>query len=108
VIKKKREQEAILTRKEILYFLKNQKQYLNDEFGVYKIGLFGSYAKGTNQEQSDIDIAIEIYREKKNLHVFLEIKRYLEENFGTKVDLGLEHTLKPIIKEQIMEEIIYV
>ena len=97
-----------MTRKEILYFLKKQKQYLNKEFGVYKIGLFGSYAKGTNQEQSDIDIAIEIYKDKKNLHVFLAIKRYLEENLGTKVDIGLEHTLKPIIKDQIMKEIIYV
>ena len=97
-----------MNRREILNFLKKQKQYLNDEFGVYKIGLFGSYAKGTNLEQSDIDIAIEIYKDKKNLHVFLAIKRYLEENFGTKVDLGFEHTLKPIIKEQIMKEIIYV
>ncbi len=97
-----------MNRKEILNFLKKQKQYLNNEFGVNKIGLFGSYAKGTNQEQSDIDIAIEIYKDKKNLHVFLAIKRYLEENLETKVDLGLEHTLKPIIKEQIMKEIIYV
>ncbi len=108
MIIKKEKQEAILNRNEILDFLKRQKQFLNDEFGVYKIGLFGSYAKGTNQAQSDIDIAIEISKDKKSLHVFLAIKRYLEENFGTKVDLGFEHTLKPIIKEQIMKEIIYV
>ncbi|MCK4695573.1 MAG: nucleotidyltransferase domain-containing protein [Candidatus Cloacimonetes bacterium] len=97
-----------MTKKEILNFLKQQKQYLKDEFGVYKIGLFGSYAKGTNQKHSDIDIAIEIYKDKKNLHVFLAIKRYLEENFETGVDLGLEHTLKPVIKEKIKKEIIYV
>ena len=97
-----------MTKKELVNFLKQHKQYLNDEFGVYKIGLFGSYAKGTNQEHSDIDIAIEIYKDKKNLHVFLAIKRYLEENFETGVDLGLEHTLKPVIKEQIKKEIIYV
>ena len=48
----------MLTRDKIVQLLKKEKTYLATEFGVSKIGLFGSYAKGQPDETSDIDILV--------------------------------------------------
>ena len=48
-----------MTREQILDFLSQHKQEMNIRFGVTKIGLFGSYARGEAREDSDVDVAIE-------------------------------------------------
>lgn len=100
--------EQYLSNKDILNFLKTERAFLRNEFGVINIGIFGSYAKGTQRSDSDIDMVIEIEKSKKNIHSFMQLKRFLEKEFSKKVDLGFEHTLKPIIKEKIKGDIIYV
>ena len=92
----------------ILESLRLHKEELTNKYGLIKIGLFGSYARDEQREESDIDIAIEIQKDKKNIHTFLKIKREIEDLFGKKVDLGIESSLKPIAKEYINKEIIYV
>jgi len=47
-------------------------------------------------------------KDKKNLHNFLEFKRFLEKNLGMRIDLGTESSLKPMIKETIKKDLIYV
>ena len=47
--------QAKLSHTEIMYILKNDKPFLGKEFGVINIGLFGSYAKGNQKVDSDID-----------------------------------------------------
>jgi len=97
-----------MTKAFILNFLSNHKEDFFHKYGVTKMGLFGSYAREEAKESSDIDIAIEMSNEKKSLHAFFSLKRELEKAFSTKVDLGIENTLKPIAKERILKEIIYV
>jgi len=92
----------------ILDFLARHKQELNEKYGVTKIGLFGSYARDEQREDSDIDIAVEIQKDKKNIHTFFGLKREMEAAFGKKVDLGIESALKPLAKPHILKEIIYV
>ena len=48
-----------LTREKITSILSEKSEYLAEAYGVKKIGLFGSYAKGTQTEVSDIDIIVE-------------------------------------------------
>ncbi|MCL4430948.1 MAG: nucleotidyltransferase family protein, partial [Epsilonproteobacteria bacterium] len=84
------------------------KKELHEKYGVIKIGLFGSYARDEQTEDSDIDIAVEIVKERKNIHTFLNLKREMEKAFEKKVDLGIESTLKPLAKIYIANEIIYV
>lgn len=91
----------------ILDFLRDHKSELNERYGVVKIGLFGSYARDEQNEESDIDVAVELSKDKKNIHTFLSLKRELENSFGKRVDLGIESTLKPILKKYILKEIIY-
>ena len=77
-------------------------------FGVTRIGIFGSFVRGEQTSSSDIDIVVEMEKGKKNLHNFLQLKRLLEKETARKIDLGLEHSLKPAIRDKIKEQIIYV
>ncbi len=99
---------SILPLRYIITFLQAHKDELAQRFGVVSIGLFGSFARGKAREDSDIDIAIELMPEKKTLGNFLGIRRYLEQEFGRKVDLGIESTLKPLARKIITKEIIHV
>ena len=96
------------TKEDICLYLKSHKDEFLEKYGVYRIGLFGSIVRNEQTEASDIDIAIEIEPDKKNLRNFLAFKRYLENEFGRPVDLGVESTLKPLVREMIKNEIIYV
>ncbi len=78
------------------------------EFGVTRIGLFGSFVQGKANPSSDIDIVIEMDREKKSLHNFMQLRRLLEQQTERKIDLGFEKSLKPIVKKSLKNQIIYV
>ena len=95
-------------KKNVLDYLSMNKDYIKNKYGITKIGLLGSYARGEENEQSDIDIVIEIDKSRKNIHTFFAFKRELEEALGRKIDLGLESSIKPIVREVIQKEIVYV
>jgi len=80
---------------------------MREQYGVEKIGVFGSYVKNNIKENSDIDIVIEMNKESKTLHNFLELKRFLEKNLQREVDLGIESNLKQAVKKEILSEIVY-
>lgn len=96
-----------MSKNEILLFLSTHKKELSKRFGLKSIGLFGSYARGEETPSSDIDLAIEL-ESNNSFRSFFGLKYYLEENLQTTIDLGIESTLKPIVKESIQNEIIYV
>lgn len=97
-----------MTKQFILDFLSSHKAELAEKYGVTKIGLFGSYARDEQTETSDIDIAVEIMDDKKTLRSFFALKQEIEKALSKRIDLGIESTLKPIAKEYISKEIIYV
>lgn len=96
-----------LTKQEIIKYLSDNKKLLYDRFGVTRIGVFGSYALGTPSALSDIDFIVEFESTSKNIHNFLRLKRFLESEFGKKVDLGFEESLKPLVRERVKEQIVY-
>jgi hypothetical protein len=98
----------VRNRNDILTFLQTHKDEMAQRFGVVSVGLFGSYARGDAREDSDIDISIELRSDKKSLSNFFGLRRYLEQQFGKTVDLGIESTLKPLVKEMVAREIIHV
>ena len=93
---------------EVLAYLKNNKRFFYDEFGVTRIGIFGSFARDEQTRSSDIDVVVEIQKDRKNIHTFMRLKRFLEKELSRRIDLGFEHSLKPIVREKIKEQIIYV
>jgi len=78
--------QAKLSHTEIMDVLKNDKAFLRKEFGVINIGLFGSYAKGNQKEDSDIDFLVELQEPRFEWLAGLQI--YLETKFGRKIELG--------------------
>ena len=92
--------------KSIEIILKKHKEYLQKNFYVEKIGVFGSYSKGEETSESDIDILV-----KFNGPIgwdFIELNEYLESILGKKVDLVSIKALKRQLKDIILKEVIYV
>ncbi len=89
----------------VIDILKAEKPVLRRQFGVTQIGVFGSVLNGTAHANSDIDIAIEL-EGPDTFTQFFDTKDYLESKLNAKVDLGIEHSMKPEIRKQV--QIFYV
>ena len=96
-----------MNKEQALQILPENSTTLSETYGVRKIGLFGSIVRDQLRPESDIDIVVEIEPEKKKLHNFLALRGYLENQLGRPVDLGIESTLKPVIRTSVEEDIIY-
>ena len=94
-----------MTKELILDYLTTHKAFLQEQFNVKKIGLFGSYAKEQQTSQSDIDIIVDMPSSFDNYYA---LKELLEKELGAKVDLGLEKSIRKLIKEKIAHEVLYV
>ncbi len=88
--------------------LKEHKEELKIKFGVKEIGIFGSYIRGEQREDSDVDILVAFEDDAKmDLIKFVELEEYLSELLGVKVDLVMRSALKPRIGKRILEEVVY-
>lgn len=85
--------------------LKMIKPVLQEKYKVKKLGYFGSYARGEQTAESDLDILVE-FSSPIGL-AFVELKQFLEEVTGIRVDLVTINALKPQIKNNILDEVIY-
>ena len=72
--------------------------------GAKHIGVFGSYAKGQDNENSDIDILVEFENDDKSLIDMARIKRVLSEAVGRKIDLLTRRAISPYIIDKIAKE----
>ncbi len=100
----------MLNREEILRKLKESFPYLKKEFGIKRIGIFGSFAKGVPNEDSDIDFVVEF--EKSIGLAFMDLAEYLEKIMGKKVDILTPEGIRSIriekIAQKIKESVIYI
>ena len=98
--------EQYLSNKDILNFLKTEKAFLRNEFGVINIGLFGSYAKGTQRSDSDIDFLVEFVEPRFEWLAGLLI--YLEKKFDRKIELVRKsNNVNCRLTDRIGDEVIY-
>jgi predicted nucleotidyltransferase len=74
-----------LSKDQILTLLRSEDKALRDQFGVISIGLFGSFAKDRQTDDSDIDLLVEFEAPRFDHVVGLQI--YLEDRFGKKVGI---------------------
>lgn len=100
----------MLTKEQVIQLLREHYPHLVAEYGVKRIGLFGSYAKGSPKEQSDVDVMVEF--ERPIGLKFIEFTEYLENLFDRKVDVltpaGLQGIRLRRVAENIAESIVYV
>jgi len=95
------------TRKEIEETLKKHKPSLRERFKVKEMGVFGSYVRGEQREDSDIDVLVE-FEEPIGLLEFTALERNLSEIMGEQVDLVMKTALKPRIGKHILQEVHYI
>lgn len=94
------------TLDDLKQILSQSKPLLQEQYRVTKLGIFGSYARGEQTTVSDVDILID-YEQAPTLFQLVELRDYLSERVGLKVDLVTKNGLKPRIQERILSEVIY-
>lgn len=92
-------------RASILAVLIAHKPELEARFGVERIGLFGSFARGDATPTSDVDVLVS-FRTPTFDH-YMDLKFFLEELFRRPVDLVLADSIKPRIGRRIRQETVY-
>lgn len=92
-----------LTAKKILKIIESNKHELN-RLSVKKLGLFGSYSRGENKKNSDLDFLV-IFKH-KSFDNYMDLKFLLEDTFKKKIDLVIEEDLKSALK-YVKNEAIY-
>ena len=92
-----------------LEVLRAQMPYLKEAYHVREIGVFGSFVHGDFTEKSDIDILVDFDEGAKIGFIkFIGLEEYLSERLQRKIDLVTKDALKPIIKDKILNDAVYV
>lgn len=94
------------TTQEYLQMLKDYKSLKAAQYGISRIGIFGSVARGEQTDQSDVDICVEL--ESPDMFSLIHIKEELQAIFGTSVDIvRLRRNMDELLKRSIVEEGVY-
>jgi len=78
---------------------------LKEKYGVDTLELFGSYVRAEQTRKSDLDILV-TFSKPYNLWELMDVKEFLTEKLHVKVDLVPKDSVKPLLKEQILQEAI--
>jgi len=96
-----------MERNEIIRTLRGCVEMNRDRYEIIRIGVFGSAARDSMDEQSDIDVVVEIG--KPDLFYLIGIKQDLEEKFHMPVDIvRYRDKMNAFLKKRIDKEAIYV
>lgn len=91
-----------MSRQETINQIKSKIKIILKKHNIVRAGIFGSYARGEQKKNSDIDILIEPPR---GMGLgFIELKLELEKELGKKVDLLTYKSINPHIKEYILKD----
>lgn len=94
-------------KNEILEILKNYKAQYADKYGIRMLGVFGSVARDTARDDSDVDVVV--YLEKPDLFALAGIKEDLEEKTCRHVDIvAYREKMNRFLKTRIDKEAVYV
>ncbi len=89
----------------IITILKENKPILEKKYSVKNLEVFGSYVHDDQKKNSDLDVLVE-FSKTVDLFKYIELENYLSEKLGVKVDLVMKDTLKPRIRDRILNEAI--
>ena len=109
VLKKQGAKTRVKTLGELKTQLQRLKPTLQEKYGVQTLGIFGSYCRGEQTRKSDLDIIVEYFPDAHpGMFKLLELENFLAHTLGVKVDLGTKTSLKPHIRERVLQEAVYV
>jgi hypothetical protein len=90
-----------------LTLLRQHSQEIRNKFGVERIGIFGSFVRGEEKPESDVDVLVEFREGEETFAHYMDLKFYLEDLFGRKVDLVMKDAIKRRLREPILSEVVY-
>ncbi len=96
-----------MKRNDVSHILQKERKDLVDRYNVSALSVFGSVARDDARQDGDVDILVE-FSHPVGLFQFIELQQRLEALLGSRVDLGTPRSLKPRIKEQVLQEAIRV
>ena len=97
----------IIDKNSVIRLLRSVKPRFEDEYGLRRLGLFGSVARGGMTGSRDVDVVVDLSRQ--DLFVLIGIKQELEESLHTNVDvISYRKDMNPFLKRRIDDEAIYV
>ena len=94
--------------REIKQILEKHSEYIKKTYSVREFGVFGSYVKGEEKQESDIDVLVTFDKGHKDFFNYMRLKYYLEELTGKKVDLVIKEAVKARLRDKIFKEVVYV
>ncbi len=97
----------IKNKDQILKFIEDNREVIS-KYKVRRLGLFGSFVRGEQEDQSDVDFMVEYEKGEKTIDNFLGLIDYLESNFDRDVELVTLESLSKYIKPYIEKEVEYV
>ena len=80
---------------------------LRERFGVTKIGIFGSTARGDDRPESDVDVLVELPPDRLTFRNFMALADFLEDLYGRKVDLLIVGGIDPLIRQDVEGEVVW-
>nr|WP_081826551.1 nucleotidyltransferase family protein [Persephonella sp. KM09-Lau-8] len=98
----------MMNLQEIKQTLKEKFPEIKEKYGVKNLYIFGSYVRGEQTPESDIDILVEFEKGKKTFRNYMRLKFHLEELYGLKVDLVIKEAVRKELKKYIYTEAINV
>lgn len=93
-----------LSKENLKKILKHCMPILKEKYSVCSIGLFGSFVRGDQSLQSDVDLLVE-FDQVPGLFAYIELENYLSDLIGRKVDLVMKESLKPVIGKNVLSEV---
>ena len=97
----------VQNKKDLLYLLNLNKDSLQN-FGVKRLGLFGSFVRDQATDESDIDFLIELPKERKTMRNLSDLYDFLSSVTGRNIELVTPQSLSPYIGPKILKEVEYV
>jgi predicted nucleotidyltransferase len=95
------------TLTEIKQILQEQKPFLAEKYGVTELGVFGSYVRGEQHPDSDLDILIELEDPPRiSLLDLVNLENYLSDLLAMKVQTAIMKNLKPRLEPYILQEVV--
>ena len=96
--------KPVQAKEEVMSCLRAHKDVIR-HFGVKRLGLFGSFVRNAQNEQSDVDLLVEFLPGKKTFRNFIGLAFFLEDLLQRKVELVTAESLSPYLKSSILNEV---
>ncbi len=97
-----------MTTEKMIHLIQDALPELRQQYGVRDLWIFGSYVRGEQSKDSDLDVLVAFDNPYLSLIQFIQLELDLSKLLGVKVDLVEADNLKPTIGQRILQEAVAV